>query len=131
MVVESSGFESLGARKTVKVMTEDQHIRLKCLEYVSGNTTHPFAIHRMIEAQMLFQFVRDGRIPVKTSAGADVFARELLEKALDQLLDEREKARQSADSSNYQTDDFNCSESLVRTFLRRLGFKRAKESGPP
>lgn len=108
-------------------MDTDQELRLKCVEFVTrqDNYVSRSPILHMIHAQMLFNFINTGKLPVVSYPDANRFADDLLQKSLDLMIEEREQSDKSANPSNDNPKTLNFLESLIVPFARKLGFEKA------
>jgi hypothetical protein len=107
-------------------LESDQGLRLRCLDFVTRRSPYTSPVYQMIEAEMLLQYLKTGKIPLKSNRNAEQFADELLSRSLDQLIEERKNSNESKDSSNPIPDDFGNLSSSIKAFVRKLGFKRGK-----
>ena len=110
----------------------DQELRLKCLEFVLGHEGRiDYPLYQMIQASILFRFIKEGIIPTasKTYRPNDNFADQLIQKALDVLIDERAKSNQATQGGNGNADNLDIPEHLVSRFLSRFRWKKAVYKG--
>ena len=100
---------------------DDKELRLKCLEFVTNNgSSYNFPVYQMIEAEMLFNYLTTGELPVKDHALALISASNLLKAALKQLTDEIEQSNQSTDSCNDNSAKLDIPQSFIDRFLSKL-----------
>lgn len=102
-------------------MLSDEELRLKCIDFVSRQDHyHPgHPVETMINAQMLFQFVKSGKLPMVGLPDAQEFTELVVEKALDLLGEKRNDGYQSASGSNQNPVQLN----LLEKFAFRLALK--------
>ena len=107
-------------------MDTDQELRLKCVEFVTRQESYVSRspILHMVHAQMLFNFISTGKLPIISYPNADQFADELLQKSLDLMIEERKQRDQSADPTNDNPQTLNFFESLAVSLCCKLGFKK-------
>lgn len=98
----------------------DQELRLKCLGFVAQYSSFDFPVYQMIEAEMLFNYLKTGKLPVENFALASISASDLLKASLKQLSKEIEQGDQSADGSNDNSSKLDVPQSLIDRFLSKL-----------
>lgn len=99
----------------------DEQIRMECVNLVvQREHGYNFPVYHMIEAEMLYQYVKSGKIPMSGFENAGIAVEMLLNTSLDQLINERKNSNQTADSSNKNADSLQIPESFVNRFLSKL-----------
>lgn len=103
----------------------DQELRLKCLEFVTKYSSFDFPVYQMIEAEMLFHYLKTGELPVKDHALASISASDLLKISLKQFSKEIKQGDQSADGSNDNSSKLDVPQSFIDRFLSKLRRKNS------
>jgi hypothetical protein len=100
----------------------DETLRLECLKIVTNNGSRTdFPIYQMIEATMLFRWIKDDSLPISGNyKQSEMYAGKLLEKVIDELIDERKNSNQSSQSSNGNANDLQIPESIINRFIRYI-----------
>ncbi len=106
-------------------MNADQELRFKCIEFVTRQETYisRSPILHMVHAQMLFNFIDSGKLPMVSYPDADKFADDLLQKSLDLMIEERKQSDKSPDSADENPKTLNFLESLALNFGKKLRLK--------
>lgn len=107
----------------------DEEIRMRCLEIVvSKSDRYDFPVYHMIEASILFRFVKKGEIPSlgKIYSRNANWSELLIEKALDLIIEERKQSNQSTYGCDTDPDDFGIPKSFISRFFS--GFRRKKSA---
>lgn len=107
----------------------DEEIRMRCLEIVvNKSSTYDFPVYHMVEASILFRFVKEGNIPSlgKMYSRNANWSELLIEKALDLIIEERKQSNQAAYGSDTDPNDFGIPESFISRFFS--GFRRKKSA---
>lgn len=102
----------------------EQELRLKCLEFVTQNSSFDFPVYQMIEAEMLFNYLKTGELPVENFELASISASDLLKASLKQLSKEIGQSDQSADGSNDNSSKLDVPQSFIDRFLSKLRRKK-------
>lgn len=97
----------------------DKELRLKCLEFIikNSNTGYNFPVYQMLEAQMLYQWITTGTLPIAGKKSSETMASDLLKKAIDVLIEERKQSNQAANGSDTDSDNLDIPESFLSLFL--------------
>ena len=96
-------------------------IRLECLKFVvQQERIYNFPVYQMLEAEMLYQYVTTGKLPMAGLKDANVEAGRLLRSALEQLIKECNNSNQSADGGNGDADSLQVPESFINRLLSKL-----------
>lgn len=100
----------------------DESLRLKCFEIVTNSgIRNDFPVYSMIEATMLFTWIKKGSLPIRgIYKPSEMYLEKLLEKAVDELAKERANRDQSAQGSDNNTNDLQVSESIFNRFMKRF-----------
>ena len=102
------------------IAMNDQELRLKCLEFVTKYSSFDFPVYQMIEAEMLFNYLKTGELPVEGYTSSSISASDLLKSSLKQLFKEIEQGNQSADGSNDNSSKLDVPQSFINRFLSKL-----------
>lgn len=107
----------------MKKISDTSVIRLKCLEFIvnhDGNYRWP--IFQMIEAEILFQYVTQGKLPTRNNefCNAHESVDLLLERAFQELIKERDKGYKPTDSGNTNTNNLKNPESIFTRLFSRF-----------
>lgn len=100
----------------------DESLRLKCFEIVTNSgIRNDFPVYSMIEATMLFTWIKKGTLPISGKYDqSEMYLDKLLEKAIDELAKERANRDQSAKGSDSNTNDLQVSDSIFFRFMKRF-----------
>lgn len=107
-------------------MLSDEELRLKCIDFVSrqGQFQPGHPVETMIHAQMLFQFVKSGTLPIIGLPEAQEFTDLVVKKALDLLIEKRKDSDDSADCCNKNPVQLNFLEKLASSLAENFRGKR-------
>ena len=99
----------------------DEKLRLECLKFVvNQDKNYNFPVYQMLEAEMLYQYVKNGTLPMSGNRNASVEIEKLLSASFELLNKEVNDSNQSADSCNSNSDGLQIPESFVKRFLSKL-----------
>lgn len=105
-------------------IVSDEELRLECIRFTIKNDcshgAYNFPLYQMLEAQMLYQWIRTGILPIPGKKSSATMASDLLQKALDVLIEERKQSNQAAYSSDTDPNDLDIPESFLSRFLSVL-----------
>lgn len=99
----------------------EQELRLKCIELIiEKEGGYNFPVYQMIEAEMLYKYITEGKLPKSSNNKAPIEIDKLLQKSLDELIKERSNCNQSTGGCNPNSDDLQIPKTFIYRFLSKL-----------
>lgn len=97
----------------------NEQLRIWCLEFVAKDRYNN-PVFQMIEAEILYHWVKNGALPLKGSGSAEDYAKALVTHYVKELIDKGKDSEQTADSSNANIDNLPLLKSFIKQFLSKF-----------